>query len=144
MTYERLKELKRSEFKRRCGVHPETFEKMVDILQPALERQGKRGGQNKLSVQDQLLLTLEYWREYRTQFHIGQTWGVSEATVCRTVRKVENLLIRSGEFRLPGKKQLHQPAYEWKVLVVDVTEVPIERPKKNSVATIAARRSVTL
>ncbi|GFE71441.1 hypothetical protein CFPU101_40510 [Chroococcus sp. FPU101] len=51
------------------------------------------------------------------------------------MRKVENLLIRSGEFRLSGKKQLHQSAYEWKVLVVDVTEVPVERPKKNSVTT---------
>ena len=36
----------------------------------------------------------------------------------------------SGKFRLPGKKQLYQNAYIWEVLVVDVTESPIERPKK--------------
>ncbi len=40
MTYERLKELKPSEFKRRCGVHRETFEKMVEVLRPNLNRQG--------------------------------------------------------------------------------------------------------
>ncbi|MEH2211389.1 MAG: transposase family protein [Nostoc sp.] len=28
-------------------------------------------------MEDQLLMTLEYWREYRTYFHIGQSWGVS-------------------------------------------------------------------
>lgn len=43
---------------------------------------------------------------------------------------VEELLIRSRAFRLPGKKQLHQSAYEWKILALDVTETPIERPKK--------------
>jgi hypothetical protein len=31
---------------------------------------------------------------------------------------------------LPGKRELHQQAYEWKVLVVDVTETPVERPQK--------------
>jgi len=28
------------------------------------------GGQNKLSVEDQLLVALEYWREYRSQFQL--------------------------------------------------------------------------
>ena len=117
---------------------------MVEVLKPHLERTGKRGGQGKLAVEDQLLITLEYWREYRTYFHIAKSWSIHESTVCRIVRKGEQLLIRSGAFRLPGKKQLHQPAYEWKVLVVDVTETPIERPKKNSGVTTAARKNVIL
>ncbi len=63
MTYEQLKNLKPSAFKRRCGVHHETFEQMVEILRPQLDRSGKRGGQCKLRVEDQLLLVLEYWRK---------------------------------------------------------------------------------
>lgn len=55
MTYKQQKHLKSSDFKRRCGVHPETFKQMVEILHPHLERRGKRGGQCKLSVEDQLL-----------------------------------------------------------------------------------------
>ncbi|MEP0919081.1 transposase [Leptolyngbya sp. DQ-M1] len=47
MTYEQLKTLKPSAFKRRCGVHPETFEQMVEGLRPDLDRAGKRGGQAK-------------------------------------------------------------------------------------------------
>ena len=128
MTYEQLKDLKLEQFKRLCGVHFATFERMVEVLRPDLERTGKRGGQPKLSVEDQLLITLESWREYRIYFHIGKSWGIHESTVCGIVKKVEELLIRSGAFRLPGKKQLHQPANEWKILVVDVTETAIERP----------------
>ena len=37
----------------------------------------------------------------------------------------------SGKFRLPGKKQLDQQPNNWQVIVVDVTESPIERPKKS-------------
>jgi hypothetical protein len=141
MTYEQLKHLKPSAFKRRCGVQPDTFEQMTRLLRPQLERSGKRGGQPKLSVEDQLLLVLEYWREYRTQFHIGTSWGLSESVVCRLIRKVETLLIQSGQFSLPGKKQLYQNAERWDVLVVDVTESPVERPKKTSVLTTAVRKS---
>jgi hypothetical protein len=60
MTYEQLKRLKPSAFKRRCGVHRETFEQMVAVLRPHLDRCGKRGGQSNLKVEDQLLLVLEY------------------------------------------------------------------------------------
>lgn len=143
MTYEQLKHLKPSSFKRRCGVDHETFEQMVEWLRPHLDRRGKRGGQSKLSVEDQLLLVLEYWREYRTQFHIATSWGLSESAVCRQLQKVETLLMKSGFFRLPGKKQLDQNAYNWSVVVVDVTESPIERPKKNSELTIVAKKSDT-
>jgi hypothetical protein len=53
------KTLNKCAFKRRCGVHPETFEQMTQVLRPNLNRKGKRGGQCKLSVEDQLLLVLE-------------------------------------------------------------------------------------
>lgn len=77
---------------------------MVELLYPYLDRRGKRGGQCKLRVEDQLLLVLEYWREYQTQFHIGTSWGISESAVCRLTNKVETMLIASGKFRLPSKK----------------------------------------
>ena len=141
MTYEQFKLLEPSAFKRRCGIQSETFEQMVELLRPYLDRRGRRGGQGKLTVEDQLLLVLEYWREYRTQFHIATTWGLSESAVCRLIQRVERLLMDSGKFRLPGKKQLYQNACNWDVVVVDVTESPIERPKKNSVLSIVERKS---
>ena len=137
MYYEELKELSPPNFRRSCGVNWQTFHAMVDVLRDKLDRKGKRGGQNRLSVEDQLLLTLQYWREYRTQFHIALDFGVSEATVCRTIVKVENELIRCGRFRLPSKRQLLNTETEMTVALVDVTEIAIERPKKNN-ATITA------
>ena len=87
-------------------------------------------------------MTLMYWREYRTEFHIGITYEVSEATVCRTIRKVENVLMQSGEFRLPGRKALQASDTLIEVVLIDATEQPIERPQKSSVGITAAKRSV--
>ena len=65
MSYTDLQYLSATEFKRLCGVSRDTFAQMIEVLRPQLERVGRRGGQNKLSTEDQLLITLEYWREYR-------------------------------------------------------------------------------
>jgi hypothetical protein len=86
-------------------------------------------------------MTLMYWREYRAEFHIGVTYRVSEATVCRTIRKVENVLMKSGEFRLPGRKAFQPSDTLIEVVVVDATEQAIERPKKSKDAIPVARKS---
>ena len=96
------------------------------------------------SVEEQLLVALEYWREYRSQFHIAINWGIHETTVGRIIQKVENVLVKCGKFRLPSQRQLYQPSWEWKVFVVDVGEMEIERPKKNKNATTVASRNATL
>lgn len=77
MSYTDLNNLSASEFKRLCGVSGDTFSKMIEVLRPQLERSGQRGGQNKLSVEDQLLIALEYWREYRSQFHARYELGTA-------------------------------------------------------------------
>ena len=143
MSYQEIQSLSGAEFKRLCGVSHETFNQMVEVVRPALDRRGHRGGQAKLSVEDQVLVALEYWREYRSQFHIGVSWGLHETTVGRIVRKVEELLVKCGKFRLPSQRQLYQPGWEWKVMVVDGGEMEIERPKKNRNATTAASKNAT-
>jgi hypothetical protein len=131
MTTEQVKNLKPTEFKRFCGVSPETFKDMVMVIEAEKILQKKTGRPNKLSTEEQLLMTLEYWREYRTYFHIGTNWGVNETTALRIIRKIEDILIKSGLFNLPGKKAIQQKNKEIEVVVVDVAEHEIERPKKN-------------
>ena len=114
---------------------------MLSVLEKELPNFGRPP---KLSRADQLLMTLMYWREYRTQFHIAGSYGISEATVCRTINKVEDALMRSGEFRLPGKKVLQANDTLIEVILVDVSEQAIERPKKSKNSTTAAKRSDTL
>ena len=85
-------------------------------------------------------MTLMYWREYRTEFHIGLSYGISESTVSRTIQKVENALVRSGKFVLPGKKALAVSDTVFDVVLVDASEQPIERPKKAKNSMTAAKR----
>ena len=144
MYYDQIKNLKPAAFVRLTGVERETFEAMLQALQDHIRTFGRPP---KLPLCDQLLLTLMYWREYRTLFHIGSTYGLSEATASRTVRKVEDALMRSRQFTLPGKKALRPSETTWHV-VVDATECPIEQPagkgaQKNAKLSSAARRSGT-
>lgn len=144
MSYENIKSLPPPLFKRYCGVQPETFKRMCEVVRTELKRTQKKPGRPpKLAIEDQVLLTLEYWREYRTQFHMAQRWGLSEPTVGRIITKVENILQRCRDFRLPGKKQLRESDNQIEVIVVDATETAIERPKKNNAGIIRGRKSGT-
>lgn len=116
-------------FKRRFGIQPDTLKAIVQTLKPQWRARPKPGAKPKLRLEERVLVALEYWREYRTYFHIGSSWGMSESTVCRLVHWGEDHLMRSGRFRLPGKRQLVRGFGKPTVIVVDVTETPIERPK---------------
>lgn len=143
MTYERISQLKPNDFRRYCGVSPETFATMAQTIASRLPKVGQRGGQPGFSVEDQLLMTLEYWREYRTFFHLAVSWQTSEATVCRTITRVENELAACGYSKLPGHKSLTEAEVTSEVIVVDVSESPIERPKKTRRPTTVARSAST-
>jgi len=140
MHYETIKQLKDSDFKRLTGIQRKTFTQMLAVIEKGLRDFGRPP---KLSRADQLLMILMYWREYRTEFHIAQSYSVSEATVCRTIRKVEDALVRSKKFRLPGKKVLQSSDTVFEVVLVDVSEQPVERPKKAKNGITVAKRNVT-
>jgi len=144
MLYKKLEKLSAANFKRYCGVERKTFDKMCEIVRrKSISRRLVEGRPPKLAIEDQVLLTLEYWREYRTMFHLGTSWGISESAVSRIIARVEDILTDSKEFALPGKRMADLPL-EVEVVVVDVAESPIERPsKKNKNGIIRARKSGT-
>jgi hypothetical protein len=110
MKYRSICGLSEIEFRRLTGVHPVIFEKMVGILRKAYQEKHLQGGRkSKLFLEDQMLLTLEYLREYRTFFHIACGYGVSESTAFKIVRWVEDVLVRHPDFALPGKKTVADP-----------------------------------
>lgn len=142
MIYEDVKNLKDSDFKRLCGVRRETFAAMCEAILEYKE-QHRRGRKSNLSVENQVLLTLWFWREYRTLFHPGSDWQLHESNVSRLVRRIEDILIKSGKFSLPGKKRLLEQD-SIKYTIIDVTESLIERPKKNKSGSRAEKRSGTV
>lgn len=103
---------------------------MVRTIKAKDKEKKKPGRQPKLIIEDQILMTLQYLREYRTYYHIGKDWKISESSVCRIVHKIENILIKSRQFRLPGKKGLWQSSSDEELVVMDAMESQIERPKK--------------
>ena len=145
MYWKDIKRLSKAHFKRNSGVELKTFKLMVKAVNECTEKIVKKKGNKrsrpfKLNVQDQLLLTLMYYREYRTQFHIGVTYGLSESAVSRTIARIEKILSKRKEFELPGKEKLAGSNHQYQVIVVDATESPIERPKKNNNGIIQAKR----
>lgn len=127
-----IKDLSDEKFKRLTGVYRKTFNKMMEILKERYKKDRVKGGRNrKICIEDILLMTLEYLREYRTYYHVSVNYGVSEGTAYKMIIWVENTLVQSKEFSLPSKKELAESDNEIDVIVVDATESPIERPKKN-------------
>jgi len=131
MRFDSVKELKGEAFRRLTGVRRSTFEAMAALLSAAKCKQKASGGKpNTLGIEDQLLMMLEYWREYRTYFHIGQTYGISESAAYRNIKWCENALAKSKAFRLPGRKAVVASEQAFDIVLIDATETPIERPKK--------------
>ena len=143
--YENAIKLNDKDFKEIIGVKRSTFDSMVNILKVASAAKPKkwRGGRKKkLSIEEQLILTLKYYRFYVTQKALAFEFGVGEATVCDTIKWVEETLIKDGTFSLPGKKKLLEDD-SIEVILIDVTECPIERPKKNKENTTPEKRKDT-
>ncbi|KJV52282.1 DDE superendonuclease family protein [Orientia tsutsugamushi str. Gilliam] len=141
MKFDQIKELKDEKFRRLTGVRERTFSKMVDILRKADSLKKSKGGRkNKLNLEEQLLMALEYLREYRTYFHIGQNYWISESSAYKAVKWVEDTLVKHPNFALPGREALMKSDTNYEVVLIDATESPIERPKKNKNSIIQERR----
>lgn len=127
MRYKDIQQLPDIQFCRLTGISWTTYNVMLDELKLHIPVKGRP---SKLDLEDQLLLCLSYWREYRTLFHVGMSYGVSEATASRIVRHVEDCLTKSNLFNLQGKIPKGS-GEDWNVVIVDATEIPVQRPKKS-------------
>lgn len=144
MKFETVKDLDSEKFRRLTGLKRTTFDKMVSILNQSItDRKTNKGRKKKLSIENMLLMTLEYIREYRTYFHVSQSYGVSESNAYKTVRWIEDTLIKHPDFALPGRKALLKSDFEYDLVLIDATETPIERPKKNkNTITLEKRKNI--
>ena len=144
MRYYKAKMLKAERFRRLIGVTKGTFDRMVKVLKEFQAKKHWHGGRPpKLSVEDSLMMTLMYWRENRTYFHIAQAYDLSDGACWQTVRWVETALIQSRVFRVPGKKALLKEGADFEIILIDATETPIERPQKNSAVITRERKNAT-
>jgi hypothetical protein len=148
MFWKNIKDHPEKNFKRLTGVEKKTFKLMVKEVQnvdkKTIKKKGnKRSRPFKLCTEDQILMMLMYYREYRTQYHIGETYGLHESNVGKNIDRIENILKKCKKFDLPGKEKLSGTNHQYEVIIVDATESPIERPKKNSTSIIQGRKRST-
>ena len=141
--YYKVNKLEDKEFKRIVGVSRYTFKEMVKVVRKHyLERKSNGGTIRSLSANDEVLMMLEYYREYRTFAHLGIDYGVSESTAHYVVTKIEKILIKDSQFHLETLKHTlpTEDVNNIDVVVVDVTESQCERPKKNKKNIIQEKR----
>lgn len=145
MNWYKVKNIQEEKFRRLIGIKKNTFDEMVKVLEASSSLSNhkhkgkKRGPKPKLITQDQVLVMLMYYREYRTFFHTAYSFGISESQCWRIVTNTEKVLIKSGLFTVPGKKVLLSED-EIEGIVIDATESEVERPQKNKNNTIQAKR----
>ena len=114
-------------FSQITGVSLQEFASILKKLRPIWRRkhlkkkkiEGRPYGVG--SLENHLLCLLVYYRTYTTQLFIGFYFGVDDATVCRTIKRLEPLL--SQIVKIKRKPVLREK--KLKTLLVDATEQPI-------------------
>jgi predicted DNA-binding protein YlxM (UPF0122 family) len=140
---ERIRQLKEASYQETFGVRKQVFDRMFTVLVEAHSVLHSKGGKPaKLTVLDKLVITLDYYKDYRPMNRIAFDYSVTKNAISKSVSWVERTLIKNGQFHLPNKRALSESNFE--VILVDATESAVERPQKNSENGIPARKSDTL
>jgi hypothetical protein len=132
--YEKLKKHPQI-FLRLSGLHLEEFEiikcKIKSLWETQAMRQHPAGRPRELvNLEDQLLCLLIYYRTYITQEFLGYLFNLHNSNVCRLFKKLEPLLAK----KITIKKDRTLTAEKILEILVDVTECPVQRPKRRKVA----------
>ena len=116
---------------------------MVKVIRSHYLKRRRKGGKKPLlSPSDDLLMMLEYYREYRTFKHLGVDYEVSESSAHYIVTKIEKILLNCPQFHLPKLKHIApNTTSNIDIIVVDVTESQCERPKKSKEKTIQEKKT---
>jgi len=143
--YEKIQKLGEKEFKRITGVTRKEFEKMLVVLREEYAKDHRGGGAPGQPVELRLTLALEYWREYRTYEHMANDHQLPKSTINEMVQWVEWRLSDREEFQLKDLKERFKPGEESEVeiVIVDVEEQPIERPKEGQEKSYSGKKNVT-
>ena len=109
MKYEEISKYSDKKFKRVVGVNRTTFKRMLEILEEEYEQRHLRGRSTKLSLEDMLLVAMEYWYEKRTYEQIAASYKLAASNVCRSIKWIEEVLVRDGTFQVPGSGENTEP-----------------------------------
>jgi hypothetical protein len=131
ITYEHLKK-QEVNFERLTGVKLSYFTGIVEKTRPDWDKlqASKRALGRKSHLQtleDEILLVLIYYKFYISHVFLGYLFNLDDSNICRHLKKIEPLLAKN----LSIKKDRSLSEDDLMKIIVDVTEINTQRPKKN-------------
>ena len=115
-------------FRKLTGLSLEEFVEVISLVEKTMDQAfPSMGRKRKVDChEDRLILIMLYYRAYVTHEFIGYLVGLDETNVCRLFARIEPILAK----HLPIKKDRTLSEETVLSLLVDVTEQPIQRPKR--------------
>ena len=141
--FEKVRRQKPEEVLREVGIRLETFMLLVTKIRAYLHQEQekrpvkRRGRKSSLCLEDRLLLTLYYLRHYETLLRLGGQFGIHESYACKIYHQMLNILLKVLDMK--GRKELLNSDLD--TIIIDVTEQPIERPKRRQRAYYSGKKS---
>lgn len=141
--FETIKNQKPDSFLREVGVRLDTFMLILKKIAKHIEEEHKknslkkRGRKSSLCLKDMLLLTLYYLRHYMTFAQLGKDFGISESYACKIYHRISTILVKVLDMK--SRNELLNSDLD--TIVIDVTEQPIERPKKGQKAYYSGKKN---
>jgi hypothetical protein len=130
MNYLHLIERTDESFQSATGITKEVFKELVKIIREyKAERISKGGRKPILTLEDQLLVFLSYYRQYVSYEYLGCMYGLKRNAIFYIVQRIENILKNHVDLLPPDSTLLGAPMIVNEV-IMDATECAIERPKK--------------
>ena len=117
-------------FVRRVGITKENFETVLARVDKYISDEKRRnpitrrGANYKVCLEDRLLLTLSYLRDYPTFLVLGKMFDISESQANKNYHSILDILVKV--VHVSNRKELLNE--DLVAIVIDVTEQPIERP----------------
>lgn len=141
-TIEQIEKFSEKKFQKTFGVSKVMFATMLSVLQEQYIESHKKGGRKpKVTIFDRLCIFFVYYRNGRTIADVATEYSLAESTTFDIIRLVENTLLADERLHLPSKRALLKENI--KVAIIDATEYPIQRPKKNNENSTPAKRDDT-
>lgn len=142
--FERAKLQPADDFLRDIGVSLATFllilEKVSLYIEAERERRPmkRRGLKSSISLADQLLLTFRYLRHYPTFARLGEEFGICESYANKIYHGILNILLKV--LKMNNRNELMNRDLD--TVLIDVTEQPIERPKRRQKDYFSGKKTV--
>jgi hypothetical protein len=139
--YEKYLHFNEAKFRRLVGVNKVVFKEVLDLFKTYVsEHWNKRGRKGEFKLEDKLLLTFRYLRDYPSFISLANEFSISEGYANKIFTKVSFALVKI--LKLPNLEELKEVKLD--TVLIDVSEQRTERPKKNKKKNIQENKKLIL